>query len=120
MVELVRGLWEAMERRDWDAVERLLHPEFRCWWPQTGERFDRPGYLRVNRHYPGDWHIRVLRVDAAGDEVVSEVEVAVDGRLDRAVSFFRARDERLVDLREYWPEPSPVPEWRRGWSLPGA
>lgn len=114
-----RALWEAMERRDWAAVERLLHPDFRAWWPQSGERFDRAGYLRVNRHYPGDWHITVLHVVAAGDEVVTEVEVAVDGRTDRAVSFFRVRDGVLLGLREYWPDPFPVPEWRRGWSLPG-
>lgn len=116
--ELARALWGAMERRDWAAVEGLLHPGFRATWPQSGEAFDRAGYLRVNREYPGDWHIRVVRVVEAGEQAVTEVEVEVDGRTDRAVSFFRLRDGQLGELREFWPDPFPVPDWRRGWSLP--
>ncbi len=58
------------------------------------------------------------RLVEAGPEVVTEVEVEVDGRTDRAVSFFRLRDGQLGELREFWPDPFPVPDWRRGWSLP--
>ncbi|MCO5171860.1 MAG: nuclear transport factor 2 family protein [Planctomycetes bacterium] len=112
-VEVGRALWAAIERRDWAGVEALLDPDLRVHWPQSGESFDRAGYLRVNRDYPGDWHVRVVQALDAGDQVVTEVEVDLDGRTDRAVSFMRLRAGRVVALRELWAEPFPVPAWRR-------
>lgn len=113
-----RALWAAIERRDWVAVEALLDPALVVHWPQSGERFDRAGYLRVNREYPGDWHVRVVQALDAGEQVVTEVEVDLDGRTDRAVSFLRLRAGRVVALRELWADPFEAPAWRRGWSLP--
>jgi hypothetical protein len=85
-----------------------------------GERFDRAGWLRLNREYPGGWHVHLRTVLDAGEWVVTEVDVTFDerpdGRPDRGVSLLRWRDGRLVELREYWPEPFSVPGWRAGWS----
>lgn len=113
----IRALWQAMEARDWAGVEALLAADFRCDWPQSGERFDKAGFLRVNREYPGDWHIRLCRLVDAGPEVVSEIEVELDGRLDRAISFFELQAGQVLRLREFWPEPFEIPHWRRGWAL---
>jgi hypothetical protein len=115
---LVRALWGALEARDWARLADALDPSFVATFPQSGERFDRDQWLRLNREYPGDWHIDVLNVLDAGEWVVSEVSVAIDGRIDRAVSFFRVVGGRVDELREYWPEPFPVPEWRRSWRSP--
>ncbi len=115
--QLVTTLWHAMEARDWPKVEELLAAGFVCVWPQSDERFDKAGFLRVNREYPGDWHIRICQVIAADMQVVSEVEVTLAGRIDRAVSFFELEAGKLTRLREFWPEPFEVPEWRRRWAL---
>lgn len=114
---VVRALWAALEERDWVGVEALLDPDLVVEWPQSGERFDRAGYLRVNRDYPGDWHITVREVLARGPRVVSEVEIALDGRLDRAVSWFDVRGGRISAAREFWPDPMPIPPWRAGLGL---
>ncbi len=117
---VVRAYWAALEARDWDGVAALLDPGFRAHFPQSGETFDAAGWVRMNRAYPGDWHLRVvdLLVAAAPTpaeaRVVTEVEVDLDGRTDRALSFFRLRGGRLADLREHWPEPFPIPAWRLG------
>lgn len=115
--DTVVGLWKAMEARDWSALEGLLAPAFRAEFPQSGERFDREGYLRLNREYPGDWHIRLSSIVDGTECVVTEVEVDIDGRTERAVSFFHVREGKVTVLREYWPEPFAVPEWRRDLAL---
>lgn len=116
--EVARALWAAMEARAWDEVARRLHDRFTCEWPQSGEHFDKAGYLRVNREYPGDWHIAVREVIDAGERAVTEVEVALGGEVHRAVSLFRVTGGQVIELREFWPEPFAIPEWRAGWSEP--
>jgi ketosteroid isomerase-like protein len=85
-------------------------------WPVSGERIvGREDYLAINREYPEGWTIRLLRVLAEGEVVVSEVEVPHDGMgVHRAVSFWTVRDGRIVDGREYWTAlgSDPSPEWR--------
>lgn len=110
---VVSGLWAAVERRDWDGVRDHLAPRFEAHWPQSGERFDRAGYVAVNRHYPGEWSLRVEHVVEDGDEVVAEVAITIDGREDRCVGFYRVADARIVAARELWCEPFSVPAWRR-------
>lgn len=107
------ALWSAIEARDWASVERLLSDDFTAEWPQSGEVFNRQTFLRVNEAYPGDWHARVVRVIDADRAVVTEVEVTIEGRVERAISIFEIRGEVIIHLREYWPESFPVPEWRR-------
>ncbi len=115
--EVAVELWNAMEAREWSMVRDLLAPEFRAVFPQSGERFDRDGYLKLNREYPGEWHIRICTVVESVEWIVTEIEVDIDGRTDRAVSFFQVRSGKVTALREFWPEPFAVPEWRRDLAL---
>ena len=114
--EVVRQLWARMEARDWGGVGDVLADEIVVEWPVSGERIvGRENYLRINAEYPEGWSIRVLRVVAAGDQVVSEVEVphATMG-VHRVASFWTVRDGRIIAGREYWSElgSDPAPEWR--------
>jgi ketosteroid isomerase-like protein len=115
--EIAVAFWRAMEARDWDGVRTLLADEFRAEWPQSGERFDRDGFIEVNRRYPGDWHLAVKTVIGDGAEVVSEIEVAIDSRVDRAISFFTMRGGGIVRLREFWPDAMDIPAWRQDLGL---
>jgi ketosteroid isomerase-like protein len=72
-------------------------------------------FVSINAEYPEGWSIRVLRVVADGDVVVSEVEVPHDTMgVHRVVSFWTVRDGEIVGGREYWTElgSDPSPEWR--------
>ncbi|MAS36473.1 MAG: polyketide cyclase [Anaerolineaceae bacterium] len=119
--EVVRALWKALDEQDFDLVREVLHADFVCEWPQSRERIRGPeNYIAINQHYPGVWRIYVLKVVAGEDEVVSEVEVELTSdngavRQDRAVSFFKLREGKIVYLREYWPEPFAAPDWRSQW-----
>ncbi len=114
--ECVAELWRAFGTRDWGAARRLLHADLVAEWPQTGERFDREGYLGVNETYPGSWEIRIRRILALGDLVVSEVfiEHSDPERTTFAVGLYELEGGRIRRATEYWPAPSePAPERRR-------
>jgi ketosteroid isomerase-like protein len=113
--EVVRAFWSAIEARDWERVHEVCDERFVYTLPQSGERFDRERFVRMNREYPGDWHLSIDTLVEGGELVVTEVAVSSDARVDRAVSFFEVRGDKILSLREYWPEPFAIPEWRRGW-----
>jgi ketosteroid isomerase-like protein len=85
----------------------------------SGERIvGRDNFVRINAEYPEGWSIRVLRIVADGEAVVSEVEVPHDDMgVHRVTSFWTVRDGKIVGGREYWTElgTDPSPEWRAGY-----
>ncbi|WP_435150649.1 nuclear transport factor 2 family protein [Micromonospora aurantiaca (nom. illeg.)] len=119
---VVRALWDRMQARDWTGVGELLADDVVVEWPVSAERIvGRDNYVKVNAEYPEGWSIRVLRVVASGDTVVSEVEVPHEGMgVHRVASFWTVRDGRIFDGREYWTGlgTDPSPQWRSAWVQP--
>jgi ketosteroid isomerase-like protein len=118
---LVRGLWEAFNSLRWDDAEMLLGKKFVGVWPQSGEKMaGAKNFIAVNRNYPGKHKITVKSISMLGDRVVSEVfikSVMPDGkRLSLfAVSFFKIKEGKIVEAREYWADTYPAPSWRKKW-----
>ncbi|MGW0866348.1 nuclear transport factor 2 family protein [Streptomyces sp. NPDC002611] len=112
----IQMLWARMHARDWEGVSELLADDVVVEWPVSGERIcGRENYVRINAEYPEGWSIKVLRVLASGDEVVSEVEVPHEALgIHRVASFWIVRDGMVVSGREYWTElgTDPSPAWR--------
>ncbi|SBT53302.1 nuclear transport factor 2 family protein [Micromonospora auratinigra] len=119
---VVRALWDRMQARDWAGVGGLLADDVVVEWPASAERIvGRDNYVKINAEYPEGWSIRVLRVVAAGDTVVSEVEVPHETMgVHRVASFWTVRDGTIVDGREYWTSlgQDPSPQWRSAWVQP--
>jgi hypothetical protein len=118
----VRGFWESIEGRDWDAARALLAEACVTEWPHSRERFDGgDAFVEVNRAYPEGWHITVLRVAAQGNLAVSEVRVDQDDQVFFAASFFEfGPSGKVVRLHELWvtsPYEDPA-GWRAPWSRP--
>jgi ketosteroid isomerase-like protein len=114
--EIVRELWDRMQARDWVGLGALLAADLVVEWPVSGERIvGRGNFVSINTEYPEGWSIRVLRIVADGEVVVSEVEVPHDTMgIHRVTSFWTVRDGKIVDGREYWTElgSDPSPGWR--------
>jgi predicted SnoaL-like aldol condensation-catalyzing enzyme len=109
--------WLAFEARDWEGAAALLHDEFVAEWPLSNERFvGRDSFIEVNRAYPGDWHITILRVVAEGDSVVTHVRVVIGDEVDQAISFFDLKDGLILKEVDWWPLPYEPPAWRKGWA----
>ncbi len=121
-LQVVEALWNRIQARDWEGVAELVEEDVVVEWPATGERMVGSGnYVAVNSEYPEGWAIRVLRIVAAGDEVVSEVEVPHEGvGVFRAASFWTVREGRIVRGTEYWTAlgADPRPQWRAAFVEP--
>lgn len=112
----VEAFWDRMQARDWKGLGELLAEDLVVEWPVSRERIEgRGNFVRINAEYPEGWAIKVLRIVADGEVVVSEVEVPHDVMgVHRVVSFWTVRGGKIVDGREYWTElgSDPSPEWR--------
>ena len=114
--EIVEALWSAFDALDFDVAGELLHDDFVCEWPQSQERIvGRVNFVAVNKHYPGEWRIEIVKLVTSGPEVVTETLLRYGDQTARAVSFFELRDGKIARLREFWPDPYEAPDWRAPW-----
>ncbi|MFI6941306.1 nuclear transport factor 2 family protein [Streptomyces sp. NPDC050418] len=107
----VETYWAAAEARDWAAFGETLADDVVYEMPQSRERIrGKEKYLRFNREYPGDWHLRVLRIVAEEHEAVSWIHVTEGLRELYAVNLFTAdASGRIVAITDFWPEPYEPP-----------
>ena len=103
-VVLVRDLYEAYQRRDWDDAAKALHPEATLEMPGTRERLaGREGVIDFQRYYPEPWgDLTVLRVLGGADEACAEVEILGPEHTFRLAAFWRGDGGLLREGVEYW------------------
>jgi len=120
--QVVARVWSSIDDRDWTSLAELLAADVVLEYPGSGERFvGAADVVAVNAEYPEGWSIRVLRIVGEGEQVVSEVEVPMDGvGTFRVASFWRVRGGRVIDAREYWVllGEQPAPAWREPYRTP--
>jgi hypothetical protein len=112
----VETYWTAAETRDWDTFATTLAEEVLYDLPQTRERIrGKERYLRFNREYPGDWHVRVEQIvaDRTGEQVAVRTLFTVGLEEMHAIHFFTGDDQgRIVEIADFWPEPYEPPAGR--------
>lgn len=119
---VIEELWARIQARNWAGVGALVADDAVIEWPVTAERIiGRLNYVAVNRTYPEGWSIRVLRIVAEDDQVVSEVEVPhSELGVFRAVSFWTVANGQVTRGTEYWTSPGSDdrPDWRAAYVEP--
>lgn len=112
--ENVERFWKAAETRDWTAFAATLAEDVVYALPQTGEQVSgRERYVRFNREYPGDWHLRLERVVAEPGQVVTWARFTVGEETMDGLSFFTAdASGRIATITDFWPEPYEPPAGR--------
>lgn len=119
----VEAYWAAAEARDWDAFGATLAEGVVYELPQTRERISgRDRYVRFNREYPGDWHVRVERIvaDAEGLQAAARTGFTVTGEQEGeaaadldAIHFFTFDENGLITgVTDFWPESYEPPAGR--------
>jgi ketosteroid isomerase-like protein len=102
---LVRDLYEAYQRRDWDSCAPLIHPEATYDLPNSNEYVEGGDeLLAYQRDYPEPWgELSVLRVIAAGDQAAAEITVTGGREGDfRMAALWTLKDGLLHRCVEYW------------------
>jgi ketosteroid isomerase-like protein len=104
---------DALERRDWDALAALLHPDVVYEVPQTRERIrGRERFVTFNAEFPGDWHLEprvVLGDDHDGSLLFRWTRDEED---TLAVAFLEVEAGRITKVTDFWPEPYEPPPGR--------
>jgi SnoaL-like protein len=105
----LREMWARIDARDWDGLGGLLDPGLVVRYTQTGETFDPEGFVRVNREYPGRWHVAVEDVVGSGERAVSRARLTDGQQTYHVASFATVRGGRVSDLVEVWSESGLTP-----------
>ena len=115
--ELVKKFWSLFSEQKWEEAMMLLHKDVVVTWPQSKERMIGPqNFIDVNRNYPGNHKIEVLRAHELGNEVITTVWIVADtGQKTYATSYFEISGGKINKIEEYWAEPYSAPEWRNKW-----
>ncbi|KUN24031.1 hypothetical protein AQJ23_20765 [Streptomyces antibioticus] len=110
----VETFWASAEARDWETFAGTLAADVVYELPQTRERISgRERYVRFNREYPADWHVRIERIVAEPEQVVTWGHFTVGLEEMYAISFFTGDgDGRISGITDFWPEPYEPPAGR--------
>src|SRR5262245_49102954 len=111
--DVVTRYYEAIGKRDWDALAEVLAPDVLYQMPQRREQVrGAAAYVQFNREYPGDWEIEVTRLLADGDRAAGTMNFRVDGKGTLGITFFELADGRITRITDVWPEPYDPPPGR--------
>lgn len=107
----VETFWATAEARDWDAFADTLADDVVYTLPQTRERISgKERFVRFNREFPSDWHLRIERVVAEPGHVVTWLIFTVGQEEMPAVSFFTGDEKgNITSMTDFWPEPYEPP-----------
>ena len=102
--DLVRELYEANQRRDWEAAAGLLEEDAVVEMPATAERLvGRSKVVEFQRDYPEPWgDLSLLRIVGKGETAAAEIEVVDEEATFRMAAFWRAGEGLLREGVEYW------------------
>ncbi|AOT68935.1 hypothetical protein [Geosporobacter ferrireducens] len=112
--ECIIGLWNDMDKQNWSNISKYFDDEAIINWNNTNERFNVQEFIRVNEEYPGDWNIRIERLECIDSLVISVVKVQLKNEdiSFHATSFFEFNNEKIKVLNEYWGDDGKAPQWR--------
>lgn len=117
---LISDFWQAMNGNDWGSVaDRFLAEDFVALWPLSAEVIEgREQFAHINGAFPGQggWRFELVSLLAQNDEAVSDIRVTQPDLqvVVRVITFHRIENGLIAQQTEFWPDPYPVPDWRKG------
>ncbi|MBR5947971.1 MAG: nuclear transport factor 2 family protein [Clostridia bacterium] len=111
-----KAYFAAVVKKDAAALRTFFREDAVINWHNTRERFDSRGFIRANCDYPGEWRGEIEREYRIGNTVIAAARVwsADDPSLSfHCCSFIHLKDERIIQINEYWGDDGEPPEWRK-------
>jgi hypothetical protein len=116
VAEIVEAYWAAANDRNWEAFAKLLADDMVYEGRQTRERVRGvTNYLRFNTEgFPGDWHLKVVRVVGEGRYAASWIDFTnADRTKQPGLCFFELNDDgKIARITDFWPDPYELPTQR--------
>jgi limonene-1,2-epoxide hydrolase len=114
--DAVERYFQAFERQDLDAMEKLLHEDYVEEYPQSGERIrGKQNWRSVTENYPGLPNMTDHSYVLSGDLGVLKMTLEYDGNRIYACEIFDLEDGKIKRARAYFAEPFDAPDWRSQW-----
>jgi limonene-1,2-epoxide hydrolase len=114
--DAVERYFQAFERQDLDAMEKLLHEDYVEEYPQSGERIrGKQNWRSVTGNYPGLPNMTDHSYVLSGDLGVLKMTLEYDGNRIYACEIFDLEDGKIKRARAYFAEPFDAPDWRSQW-----
>jgi ketosteroid isomerase-like protein len=114
--DAIEGYFEAFERQDLDAMEKLLHEGYVEEFPQSGESIrGKQNWRSVIENYPSLPNMTDHSYVLSGDLGVLKMTLEYDGNRIYACEIIDFEDGRIKRARAYFAEPFDAPEWRSQW-----
>lgn len=102
-----------LDAREWGALPGILTADFSAHLVHTGERFDRDGFVALNRDYPIVVRFLVQDLVACGDRAVLRARVTDGEQTWHVASFATVAEGRIGELVEVWADAADVPPEHR-------
>ena len=114
--DAVERYFQAFERQDLDAMEKLLHEDYVEEFPQSGERIrGKHNWRSVIENYPGLPNMTDHSYVLSGDLGVLKMTLEYDGNRIYACEIIDFEDGKIKRARAYFAEPFDAPDWRSQW-----
>jgi hypothetical protein len=138
--QVIERFAEALAANDFDAQDALIHDDYVCRWPQSGEVIrGRANRRAITEHYPGGeggLHVRADRIVGADDKFIRASALPTpawnmihlqgsgddltaagtimypNGEIWHFVTLFTLREGRIWRQVDYFAPEFEAPEWR--------
>lgn len=105
-VVLAGRFWSFVDEGKWADARALFADAFRADWPQTEEEvLSADRYIEVNRELLAGAKCILLEATGVDEWAFTRVLIDKGERMLWAISFWTARDGKLVEATEYFPLP---------------
>lgn len=115
MKNIIGEFWNEMDKQNWNELIKYFSEVAVINWHDTNESFTPDEFVKINEFYPGNWKIKIERIEEINNLVVSVVKVPLEKEKIsfHAVSFFNFENRKIKKLDEYWGKDEEIPQWRK-------
>ena len=111
----IDAFWKDVISQNQDALPSYFCDDAVIRWYCTNEQLTVREYIRANCDYPGQWDGEIERFEENdnGIVMVGRVVPADKSASYHVVSFLKLKDDKIIEMDEYWADDGDAPMWRK-------
>ena len=120
----ISGYWNKVLEQNEDGMREYFHKNAVIKLHNTNEKFTVEEFIEINCDYPGKWKGEIERIErikiSKTQEIEEELIITAVNVLSRddvlsfhAVSFIKVKNDKIIEIDEYWGDDGEIPEWRK-------